>query len=137
MEGWDTQWEILEQAWIMGTCGLEFRCSVTWSVTYILNLCLALILGSGWAGNPLLHLWTSGGLQQQQEQSSPWGLPVGRPLRLPEAPLYCEPLLLLTCLHLLLHPHPGLLCQAHSFSLTLLLLPPSLLSGRSGLLLSP
>ena len=25
--------EILDRAWVMETCGLEFWCSVTWSVT--------------------------------------------------------------------------------------------------------
>ena len=27
-------WKILEQAQVVGTCGLEFRCGVTWSVTH-------------------------------------------------------------------------------------------------------
>ena len=24
--GWDTRWKVLEGAWVVGTCGLEFRC---------------------------------------------------------------------------------------------------------------
>ena len=39
VEGQDTRWEILERAWVVGTRGLEFRCSVTWSVTLCQNLC--------------------------------------------------------------------------------------------------
>ena len=35
VEGRDMRWEILERAWVVGMCGLEFRCGVTWSVTPI------------------------------------------------------------------------------------------------------
>ena len=34
VDGWDRRWKVLEQVWVMGMRGLEFRCSVTWSVTY-------------------------------------------------------------------------------------------------------
>ena len=33
VEGRDMRWKILKQAWVMGRHGLEFQCSVTWSVT--------------------------------------------------------------------------------------------------------
>ena len=34
VDGWDTWWKILEQVWIVGTHGSEFRYGVTQSVTH-------------------------------------------------------------------------------------------------------
>ena len=33
VDGWDMWWKILERVWVVGTCGLEFQCGVTRSVT--------------------------------------------------------------------------------------------------------
>ena len=43
--GQDTQWKVLEGAWVVGTRGLEFRCCTECN-TYISNLRLHLILST-------------------------------------------------------------------------------------------
>ena len=34
VDGWDTQWKILERVQVVGMCGLEFRCGVTRCVIF-------------------------------------------------------------------------------------------------------
>ena len=39
VEGWDTQWKVLEGAWVVGTHGSEFRCCMECNTCPNTRLC--------------------------------------------------------------------------------------------------